>query len=387
MNMQNLEIISIPYGTPEWYTFRQTGIGASEIGVLLGLVDKYSSPAQLFHEKVGTIDPWTEDNEIMAWGRWSEELIAERWQYWDGDNKTYLQNYTSGNLIRRCRKLTGYVRNKKYPWLFASPDRIINKEGGFCLDTGEALDKEGNLEIKTIEERSAAIWEGGIPPYYIAQINQQMLVMELDYSELAILENGRRMSVIPIRRNETLCKAIIANSKYFWEKRVEPARTAFFKAKELRAMGREADAEKYEAVIQNLEPDPSPGDSYKQFMSERYKKKREEVELTAKMKLYGMMHKNASEMIKYFEDQKSLAHNVLAKEMTEFGVEWAKTPDRGYIRYFKTSGTNTFRIDNRLRLKVNEDKLDRLVSDIDVNILEWNPKIETKKSGKQNSSI
>lgn len=383
MNMTNLEIVGIPYGTPEWYKFRQSGIGASEIGVLLGLVDKYSSPAQLFHEKVGTVSPWTDDNQSMAWGRWTEDLIADLWQYWEGDDVSYIKNKTEGRMIRRCRKLTGFVRNKKYPQLFASPDRIINREGGFYLDTGVALASEGNLEIKTIEERSAAMWQSGVPVYYIAQINQQMLVMDMDYSELAILENGRRLSVIPIRRSDALCHEIVTTSKHFWEKRVLPAKEAFFKSQELRKMGREADAEKYDALIQKLEPDPSPGDAYKQFMSERYQKKREEIDLTPKMKLYGMMHRSAHLMAEYFTAQKSLAANILAKEMADYGTEWAKTPDVGYIRYFKTAGTNVFRVDNRLRLEKNEDMFDRLTSDIDVNFLKWNPKIApAKKNGK-----
>lgn len=382
MNLENLEFSPIPYGTPAWYDYRRTGIGGSEVGTLLGLIDDYSSPAQLYHEKVGTVEQWKRDNQAMAWGRWLEGIVAERWQYYDGDDEGYLENVTKNRIIRKCRKVNGFVRNKNYPWLYASVDRLMNIDGGFKMLTGEPLTKEGILEVKTIEERSSSKWEGGIPPYWISQVNQYMLIFEVDYCEIAILENGRRLSVIPIERSEVMCKAIINTTRAFWEKRVEPGRQAHFKATRLHAMGSHAEAEKYDTLVQHYEPGPTPGEAYKLFLSERYKKRKGAMDGNAKIMLHALMHRSATAAWKYFERQKELAANNLAKIISDHGVEYVKFGDKGYVRYYRTAGTSVYRIDNRIRADVDEGKLTSTFDNMNVNFLRWKEK--KKRNGRRN---
>lgn len=57
----------------------------------------------------------------------------------------------------------------------------------------------GVLEIKTISGYNADKWEGGIPPYYIAQIQLYMLVLGYDYGQFAFLKDGRHMDVLLLR--------------------------------------------------------------------------------------------------------------------------------------------------------------------------------------------
>ena len=119
------------------------------MGTILNL-NPYETAARTYHEKIGSMEPMKDDTEFMFWGRELEDKIAEVWQYWDGTDFGYLDNMAEGKIIRRCRKVNGYVVNPDYPWLFGSLDRLINKEGGRNMFTGEPLEEESILECKTL---------------------------------------------------------------------------------------------------------------------------------------------------------------------------------------------------------------------------------------------
>ena len=51
----------IPAGTPEWHAARAQGIGASDVGSVLGL-NPYKSALRLWSEKTGRLTPPNLDN-------------------------------------------------------------------------------------------------------------------------------------------------------------------------------------------------------------------------------------------------------------------------------------------------------------------------------------
>jgi predicted phage-related endonuclease len=53
--------------TPEWFEYRNNGLGASTAAIVCGLSPYKPTPMQLFHEKVGTMEP---DRTMSAPASW-----------------------------------------------------------------------------------------------------------------------------------------------------------------------------------------------------------------------------------------------------------------------------------------------------------------------------
>jgi putative phage-type endonuclease len=262
---RSLEFYPIETHTDEWFKFREErGFGGSEIGYLAGL-SPYKSPLNVYYEKLGMTDDFTDDNEAMFNGRQAEPYVRKLWTHYDGTKEGYIEHFKNDNVIRRCGVVEGYIVNPKYPFLFASIDGLI-LPGQHSLVTGEIMEKPGILEIKTINSMYANKWESGIPPQYLAQVMQYMIVLELDYSEIALQRDGRWFSVEPIPRNEALCKKIIDTAKDFWENKILPAKALQEKMK----TSNKRDSELLLEEIHSMEPDPDASDAYKEFMAKRF---------------------------------------------------------------------------------------------------------------------
>lgn len=190
-----------------WKDFKFPCIGASEISSLVGL-NPYKAVIELFYEKVGIKETFDQDNIAMFWGRELEEQIAQKWQYWDGSAEGMIENFKNDNVIRRCRRMNAYVQNKAFPWIFVSVDRIINKQG----DTQEGLN-----ECKTISGYAANMWQEGIPPMYVAQLQTQLKVTELDNGEMTILKDGRQFEVLPFDFSQQITDRLLLESERFFE--------------------------------------------------------------------------------------------------------------------------------------------------------------------------
>ena len=72
------------------------------------------------------------------------------------------------------------------------------------------------FEIKTISGYNADKWEGGIPPYYIAQIQLYMLVLGYAYGQFAFLKDGRHMDVFTVEANEDIQATILNEAEIFY---------------------------------------------------------------------------------------------------------------------------------------------------------------------------
>jgi predicted phage-related endonuclease len=215
------------------------------------------SSLELFYKKLNDAAEFPE-NEAMHWGKALEELIANRWEYWEGTAESMIKNYLEENVVRRCRKINAYIINPEYPFLFASLDRVINQHEN---------KKEGALEIKTISGFATKQWEHGIPPSYVAQLQQQLICSDLEYGEIAMLKDGRYMDVIPFERSAVICEKILLHTSAFWQK-VLKAREIMLN--ENAASVEEVRSENGRKEIHTLEPEPDGSESYGQFLSNRY---------------------------------------------------------------------------------------------------------------------
>jgi putative phage-type endonuclease len=349
-------ITRIPEHTDEWYNFRKNTIGGSEIGCVLGL-NKYDTVARLYHEKVGTIEQRRDDNELMFWGRELEDKIADIWRYYDGTQNGYIDNFKNKKIIRECRNVNGYVINPKYPWLSASLDRVMNVKGGVNLLTGEPLKTEGVLECKGLSYWAAQIWEDGTPIYYLTQVCQYMIILESDYAEIAILQDGNKFRVEKLQRDDSLCEKIIEISKGFWYNRVLPAKEAFSKRQAALADGNTHEAEKWEAEIQKYEPEPDHSESYTEFMNERFLKTRESID--GNLKFYDLCkHDKVLNGINgLIEDRRNEIKNNLIKVLTKEGAEVIDFGKLGSVNWSERKGAKNRTFNNRIKEKPTDEQL------------------------------
>lgn len=317
----------------KWLRFRKDGIGASEVGTVLGL-NPYKSACELWHEKLDPEPKYSIESINQFMGHYDEEKVADLWQYWDGSPESVVSNYRAGRIVRKCRRVNGYIQNPKYPWLFVSLDRIINK-----LATG----KEGALEIKTINSHEADKWEAGIPMSHVVQLADQMLVCEFDFGELAVLKDGRDFQVYPFEVRETIATVIVERTKDFWGTVQEGRMIATQKYHAVREHNMRA-ANEYQAKLDMLEPEPDGSEAYERFMKEKFKKSMAEVGVIAgtddQLQL-AKTYKELHEKMKAMEEEQRKVSNELKraiadKNKLDFGkagfVSWAGDPRRFSVK-------------------------------------------------------
>lgn len=361
----DLIITRIPYGTKEWFDYRTTGIGGSEMSTVLGL-NKYDTVTRTFYEKIKATEPRQIDNAKMFFGRYMEDNIAELWKYFDGSSDGWIENFKNKKIIRDCRAVNGFVVNPKYPWLFGSFDRVQNIKGGVNLLTGEPLKTEAVLEIKTLSYWSAQMWQDSIPISYLIQIHVYMIILETDYAEIAILKDGNDFSVEKYQRDDGLCEKIINISKAFWENRVIPAKEASAKKKEAEKVGNMAEVEKWEAEIQRYEPEPDHTEAYTEFMSERFLKERQSIEGT--MELYDLAKKDKvlNGLKGIIDDERTGIKNTFVKALTVAGAEMIDFGKVGSIDWSERKGAKSRTFNNRIKEKPTEEQLMKEFNKLDL---------------------
>lgn len=328
----HIKVIRIKTHSNEWHQFRKNGIGGSEIGGVLGY-NKYSPAIYLYHAKVGDISAQIRDNQPMFHGRQMEDYVARCWAAYGGTEESLFENYGK-RIVRRPKRINGYIVNKKYPLLFASPDRIFS---GFRIDTTEEIEW-GILECKTISFYEAQKWEHGIPPSYLFQVQQYMLVMELDYAELACLKNGNEFVLYPIERNEAMCNMILEESERFWA-RVKPAQEAFNDY-----ISGKITYETAEIVIQKHEPNPDESERAQELLSERYKKVFDDAVASDEDEEYAAKLVELKSKIKEATSQRDLIENYFRKRFVDIKSERLLMSNGEYIRASKRANAQKLTI-------------------------------------------
>lgn len=323
------------FASNEWKEFIFPCIGGSEIAVLLAL-NPYQSIIELYYEKIGVVVKGDFDNPAMFWGRELEEQIAQKWCFWDGSAEGMIDNFTNGKVIRRCRRMNAYVQNKSFPWIFVSLDRIINKQyTGF----EETVD-EGALECKTIAGYAADMWEAGIPPMYVAQLQTQIMVFEFLFGEIAILRDGRHMDVLPFDKHEGIQDRLLTRSKEFFD--MCKAGIEFFLLHTYAQT--QEDKDLYYSQLDAIAPEPDGSIAYENYLSERYKDKKFGVIGTLVELEIARQYVWINGQIKDFDEKKRECANKLKDALRE--ASKMEMPDgQGYISWSENkNGVRSVRV-------------------------------------------
>lgn len=220
LNRQNLDAMD------EWHKRRFAGIGGSEVATVLGL-NPYQTKKSLWDVKTGRTVAFAGNNNTY-WGHVLESVVADEYAK------------LTGNKVR--------VTNKHYngakidaPWLVGNIDRLIvgttEKETRIlecktCTDEyrqdsdGEREWGPGNLydkDGKCVKE------DDHVPVNYLLQVQHYMAICDKQETDLAVLfMRTREFRIYTIHRNEPIIKAIVDQTRAFWNcvvNDIEPALT------------------------------------------------------------------------------------------------------------------------------------------------------------------
>lgn len=297
----------------EWLTYRHTGIGASEVGAILGL-DDYTSSLELYYYKIGEVPKFDTESMASFMGKIDEPKIAKMWQYWDPANPiemAMINNFNRNNLVRKCQKVNAYVRNPAYPWLFVSLDRKINRYDARG---------EGTLELKTISGWEADKWEAGLPPKYIIQVNTQMVVCEFLFGEMALLQDNRKFFVYPFELSDNIKNHILTKTLDFWQ-RVEKGRKLVNEKYHAMSQYNQRRVDECTHEIDALAPEPDGTLAYSDFLAERFgKPNRLERPGTPEELEIGRQLQTVTGQIKELQEIKQHHENTIKRAMADVQV-------------------------------------------------------------------
>jgi putative phage-type endonuclease len=334
---KNLQLIDTrQMSRAQWLAYRKNGIGASEASTIMGL-NPYKSSIQLFYEKIGVDITLDIENIHMFMGKFLEAPVANLWQYWEGTEESMIVNYNAGRIVRKCRRVNAYVKNPKYPWLFVSLDRVINKH---------ADKPEGALEVKTINGYEADKWEAGIPPGHVIQVQQQCGVCEFPYGELATFKDGRRFEVTPFDLSPEIWEAIIEHTYAFWE-RILKGREILTQQYQAKRTFNFRAVEELTSLLASIEPSPDNSEAYADFMTSKFGKSTAGERAGTIIELqHALNHKNIAGQIATLEDKARLFENKLKAAMGEF--ERLQFNDQGHVSW-KNDVNGTRRFINKIK--------------------------------------
>lgn len=177
----SLDRVSIRHNTPEWLSYRQSGIGGSDAAAALGL-SPYKTNIEVWEEKVGARHAEDiSDKPYVLYGQAAEEPLVSLFRL---DYPEYTIAIDKTVVYRRG-------------FMFASLDgELTEKESG----------RRGILEIKTTElfrRSDLRKWDNRIPMYYYIQVLHQMIVTAWDF---AILKAQIKLPKSPDGNTETVTR-------------------------------------------------------------------------------------------------------------------------------------------------------------------------------------
>jgi len=178
-----------------WLNARCYGIGASEIASVLG-ISPFKSALELWHEKVSGEREDLSDREPIQWGHLLEPVIIQEFARRTGRSVLH-----GGELLR----------STEHTWAIATLD-------AWTWDPQGDEKQPWPLEVKAVGARQEQAWEDGAPEYYVAQVQQQMLVTGCHRATIAALIGGQRMVWEDIERDPEWVNRIVYNGERFWQR-------------------------------------------------------------------------------------------------------------------------------------------------------------------------
>lgn len=248
----------------QWLLARNASIGASEFGAIV-FGSKWTSNLEIFYQKIGA--PFNKvENIRMYLGKETEDISAKMWGYYEGTEQSVVDNARRNRIVKQCEFVNQTGFNSDFPFLSATPDRIIQPYGKY-----EGRGK-GCLEIKNTMSYVLKSYENSLPPENIIQLVGQNMVWDLDYGEIFYFIDNSKFELYPIERADTknIEEIILAYTTPFWENvlKARPIYNAMFEAQR---NSNQRLVNKLEKEIAALEPPVQNTIAYRDYLSVRYK--------------------------------------------------------------------------------------------------------------------
>lgn len=150
----SLELLQIEHNSPEWLSFRRTGIGGSDAAAILGK-SHFKSNVDIWEEKKGLREPDDiSDKEQVKYGKAVEDLLLQMFAL---DNPEYEVTSNKKIVYRRG-------------FMFASLDgELVEKATGeLGIYEGKTAEIHKKIELEK--------WNKRVPDYYYVQILHYLIV-------------------------------------------------------------------------------------------------------------------------------------------------------------------------------------------------------------------
>jgi putative phage-type endonuclease len=335
--MKHLTKINNKYETEqEWLNARLNYLNGSEIGAMM-MLSPYKSRLQLYLEKIGEKQVIPFDNMKTFMGRYLEDKIVDLWKYWGGDEEQLRKNYSTDNIVRQCRRMNCSVINNKRPYLCCSVDRVISMIDG--------KKSKGILEVKSTNNFATSIWENGIDPSHIVQLQAYLMTFEYEYGELCVLKNGNTLDVYQFSALPELQNKIEEHAKAFWD-RVLIGRNIKKELDKAKQDNDKVKVKEYSWMLSNNEPEAEGTSAYDDFITERYKSNDSTITLNSdnqKYLNYAITYAKLNKEIKELESNKLKYSALIKTYMKEYGL-FDMTPYGKVTWRNNSKGVRTFYI-------------------------------------------
>lgn len=176
----------------EWLEERRTGLGGSDMPVILGL-SSFKDPRTLWAEKLGLL-PEPELDASMKRGMVLEPIVAN------------IYAEVTGRRVQRCNRI---LRHPKRNYVLANIDRWVWNEAG----------EKGPLEVKCPGVAAFSKCEQqGLLPYYYPQLQNYMAVTGKQWGSLAMF-SAERWSLLhfDMQRDDEFIEYMYETADKFWE--------------------------------------------------------------------------------------------------------------------------------------------------------------------------
>lgn len=178
----------------QWLEARKLGIGASEVGTILG-VNPWETPLQLWRRKMG-IDPPKQENFAMKAGHYLEDAVSK-----------FFADETQAHIIQASADDFMFVDDSK-DFLRVSPDRTF-----WLPDATHNEANKGILECKTTR---MDVDKDYLPQYWYCQLQMNLHVAGYSHGALAWLVMGSSFDYKTIKHDPEFCEWMVSEIEQFW---------------------------------------------------------------------------------------------------------------------------------------------------------------------------
>jgi putative phage-type endonuclease len=178
----------------EWLQARLTGIGASDLPIILGM-SRYMSPVELWAQKTGKAGDNAEVSEAAEFGIALEPIVKRK----------YVER--TGRALLGLAPFT-IVRSVHFPWMVASLDDVVLPGEG---------KGPGAMEAKTTSAFRREDWLDEPPLPHQVQTQWQMGVVGWAWASIGVVIGGQVFKYADVDRSDNFIGIAMAEAEAFWK--------------------------------------------------------------------------------------------------------------------------------------------------------------------------